>query len=115
MTHYILLLNCLDRPGIVHDITSVLLDLNANIVHADQHSSDDEHGAFFIRIEFVLNQTDNTASEIAGMVAELEDQLTAHVRCFEKINRCIVRCWLRKRTTVCKSYFTNGNQMNLTL
>ncbi|MGC6367576.1 MAG: formyltetrahydrofolate deformylase [Candidatus Marinamargulisbacteria bacterium] len=84
MTHYILLLNCLDRPGIVHDITSVLLDLNANIVHADQHSSDDEHGAFFIRIEFVLTQTDDTASEIAGMVAELEDQLTAHVRCFEK-------------------------------
>ena len=31
-----------------------------------------------------MTQTDDTASEIADMVAELEDQLSAHVRCFEK-------------------------------
>ena len=55
MSSFILLLTCLDRPGIVHEITSVLLDINANIVDADQHSSQDSQGVFFVRIKFVIN------------------------------------------------------------
>ena len=76
MNRYILLLNCLDRPGIVHDITSALLDLNANIIDADQHSTNDQQGLFFIRIEFVLDD----AVDVSNKVSALASALSAEVR-----------------------------------
>ena len=76
MNRYILLLNCLDRPGIVHDITGALLDLNANILDADQHSTSDHQGRFFIRIEFVLDD----ASGVTNMASQLAIVLSAEVQ-----------------------------------
>ena len=76
MNRYILLLNCLDRPGIVHEITGALLDLNANILDADQHSTSDHQGRFFIRIEFVLND----ASGVTNMASQLAIALSAEVQ-----------------------------------
>ena len=76
MNCYILLLNCLDRPGIVHDITGALLDLNANIIDADQHSTSDHQGRFFIRIEFVLDD----ASGVTNMASQLAIALSAEVQ-----------------------------------
>jgi len=76
MNRYILLLNCLDRPGIVHDITGALLDLNANIIDADQHSTNDQQGLFFIRIEFVLDD----AVDVSNKVSALASGLSAEVQ-----------------------------------
>ncbi len=57
MTRYILTLRCLDRPGIVHAVTAVLLDLGANIVDNAQ-SSDDGTGLFCMRTTFDAPVTD---------------------------------------------------------
>ena len=52
----ILLLNCPDRKGIVAAIANFLLQLDANILHADQHQ-DRDLSLFFTRIEFTLDPT----------------------------------------------------------
>jgi formyltetrahydrofolate deformylase len=61
--HAILLVQCPDRPGIVAAISSFLFRHGANIVDFDQHTSEDEGGVYFTRMEF---QTD-------GMDLPLED------------------------------------------
>ncbi|MEK9727011.1 MAG: formyltetrahydrofolate deformylase [Candidatus Margulisiibacteriota bacterium] len=83
MTHYILLLSCQDRPGIVHGITSMLLNLDANIIDADQHSTDAQLGMFFIRIEFIL-MTDIAHSEIETAMFNLGKDLNASIKWVEK-------------------------------
>ena len=82
MSSHIMLLSCLDRPGIVHEITSVLLDLNANIVHADQHSSLDSQGVFFIRIKFVLDET-VSSNQVSESFHRLEEDLNASIQCYD--------------------------------
>jgi len=47
-----LLITCPDQPGIVSAITTFLYHHGANITMLDQHSSDPEDGAFFMRLEF---------------------------------------------------------------
>jgi formyltetrahydrofolate deformylase len=51
----ILLVQCPDRRGIVAAISSFLFRHGANILDFDQHTSDDEGGVYFTRLEF---QTD---------------------------------------------------------
>src|SRR3954453_1949915 len=49
-----LLVACADRPGIVNAVSRFLYEAGANIVRSDQHTSDPEGGAFFLRMEFTL-------------------------------------------------------------
>jgi formyltetrahydrofolate deformylase len=49
-----LVITCPDRPGIVAAVSRVLFDQGANIVHADQHSTAQGAGQFYMRIEFRL-------------------------------------------------------------
>ena len=76
MNHYVMLLTCQDRPGIVNEITNTLLDVNANIIDADQHSTDEQHGTFFIRIEFVVT---NGVAQLPELFDELENLLSAQI------------------------------------
>jgi formyltetrahydrofolate deformylase len=48
------LISCRDRPGIVAAVSHFLLDLGANIIHSDQHSTEHGGGLFFMRTEFRL-------------------------------------------------------------
>ena len=85
VNHYILLLSCQDRPGIVNDITNALLGVNANIVDADQHSTDFEFGVFFIRIEFVISEDfQNQDLHLQRVVEQLEILLNTKVNLFKK-------------------------------
>jgi formyltetrahydrofolate deformylase len=59
----ILLVQCPDRPGIVAAISSFLFRHGANITDFDQHTSEDDAGVYFTRLEF---QTD-------GLDLPLED------------------------------------------
>lgn len=52
--HGRLLMSCQDGPGIVASVTAFLHSRGANIVHADQNSTDPEGGSFFQRIVFHL-------------------------------------------------------------
>jgi formyltetrahydrofolate deformylase len=47
-----LLVSCPDRPGIVAAVSRFLLDHGANIIEADQHSTDPWDGTFFLRMVF---------------------------------------------------------------
>ena len=51
----IMLLHCLDQPGIISEITKFITDNKGNIVYLDQYV-DREDGMFFMRIEWELNE-----------------------------------------------------------
>ena len=70
-TRAVLRLTCLDRPGLVADVSALLFRLGANIVHADQHM-DPEDRTFFQRVEFTLaGKLDDAAR------GDVRDKLTA--------------------------------------
>jgi formyltetrahydrofolate deformylase len=50
-THAVLLIRCPDRPGIVSAISTFLFHHGANIVDLDQHSTDEDPGTYFMRLE----------------------------------------------------------------
>jgi formyltetrahydrofolate deformylase len=54
----ILLVQCPDRPGIVAAISSFLFRHGANIIDFEQHTSEDEGGVYFTRLEFQTAQID---------------------------------------------------------
>lgn len=47
-----LTIRCCDQPGIVAAVTGFLFSHGANILHLDQHSTAQEGGDFFMRVEF---------------------------------------------------------------
>ena len=53
----ILLLSCPDRRGLVAAVSDFLFSHGANILHADQHT-DQEEGIFLQRVEFELDGMD---------------------------------------------------------
>jgi formyltetrahydrofolate deformylase len=65
----ILLISCIDRPGIIARVASHLYALDCNIITSDQHS-DDEDGHFFWRIHF-----ESRSHPIAKLRANLETTL----------------------------------------
>jgi len=48
---FVLTLACPDRPGIVHAVTSFLMQHGGNIMESQQFG-DQRHGRFFMRIDF---------------------------------------------------------------
>ena len=51
MSEFILTLDCPDRPGIVHAVTSFLMRHNGNIMESQQFGDQRQH-RFFMRIQF---------------------------------------------------------------
>jgi formyltetrahydrofolate deformylase len=62
-----LLISCPDRHGIVAAVSGFLAARGANIVSSDQHSTDPEGGAFFMRMAFTI---DALGEEFAAAFAE---------------------------------------------
>jgi len=67
--HAILLIRCPDRPGIVAAVSSFLFRHGANIVDLDQHSTEEEPGTYFMRLEFQVGGLDVPIPELAGLFA----------------------------------------------
>ncbi len=61
----VLLLICPDRPGLVARVASLLFDLGANILHADQHQ-DHEQGLFFMRVEWTAASGGTASVSLPG-------------------------------------------------
>lgn len=59
-----LLISCPDRPGVVAAVSRFLFDRGANIIHADQHSTERGHGTFLTRIEFQLGDLESQRSDL---------------------------------------------------
>jgi len=66
----VLLVECADRPGLVHGITGVLFDRGLNVV-GNQEFVDREFGRFFMRTEF------DGAAEACSLLEELRGVLSA--------------------------------------
>jgi formyltetrahydrofolate deformylase len=65
-----LLISCPDRHGIVAAVSRFLFEHGANILEADQHSTDPEGGTFFMRMEFHLAGLDLDREELERAFAE---------------------------------------------
>jgi formyltetrahydrofolate deformylase len=65
-----LLISCPDRPGIVAAVSRFLFEHGANILDADQHSTDPQGGTFFMRMAFHLDGLDVGRSELERAFAE---------------------------------------------
>jgi formyltetrahydrofolate deformylase len=64
-----LLISCADRPGIVAAVSRFLFEHGANILDADQHSTDPAGGMFFMRMAFHLDGLDLGRAELEGAFA----------------------------------------------
>jgi formyltetrahydrofolate deformylase len=64
-----LLISCSDRPGIVAAVSRFLYERGANILDADQHSTDPAGGTFFMRMAFDLTAGDDSRDELARTFA----------------------------------------------
>ncbi|BDG07370.1 formyltetrahydrofolate deformylase [Anaeromyxobacter paludicola] len=60
----VLLIQCPDRPGLVAAISSFLFAHGANITDLDQHSTDAEPGAYFMRLELQTGGLDVTLDRL---------------------------------------------------
>jgi formyltetrahydrofolate deformylase len=54
----VLLVQCADRPGLIAAISSFLFRHGANIIDFDQHTSSEEGGVYFTRLEFQTGKVD---------------------------------------------------------
>ena len=54
----ILLVRCPDRPGIIAAISAFLFRHGANVIDFEQHSTDDDGGVYFTRLEFQTGRID---------------------------------------------------------
>ena len=64
-----LLVSCPDRHGIVAAVSAFLLEQNANIIDSDQHSTADEGGEFFLRMEFAVDDLQRTRAALEARFA----------------------------------------------
>jgi formyltetrahydrofolate deformylase len=62
----ILLVRCPDQPGIIAAISGFLFKHGANIIDFDQHSTDDDGGVYFTRLEFQTGHVDLPLDELRG-------------------------------------------------
>jgi formyltetrahydrofolate deformylase len=60
MGDYVLTLSCIDQPGIVHAVTTFLIENDGNIRESQQFG-DRESGRFFMRIDFETAQATDAA------------------------------------------------------
>lgn len=76
MPRAVLLLQCPDRPGIVAKLASLIFDHGGNILTSHQFT-DPDHGRFFIRLEFVFDESEHPRDTLEAAVASAGDTLDA--------------------------------------
>jgi formyltetrahydrofolate deformylase len=83
-----LLVSCVDQRGIVAALSGFLRDRGANIVQSDQHSTDPEGGAFFMRTEFRLDGVEDQAEDFErAFAAEVAEPFGMHWRMYYAARR----------------------------
>ncbi|MGM0644994.1 MAG: formyltetrahydrofolate deformylase [Thermodesulfobacteriota bacterium] len=76
-----LLITCPDQPGIVAAVTGFLYAHGANITALDQHTTDPEGGAFFMRLEFQTPHLDLSRSALeSAFAAEVAERFAMRWR-----------------------------------
>ncbi|MBV8139023.1 MAG: formyltetrahydrofolate deformylase [Deltaproteobacteria bacterium] len=89
----ILLISCIDRPGIIARVAGQLFHLGCNIITSDQHT-DDADGHFFWRIDFESRQLSlsEVAHNLTGNLPSLLtwEQLRWHLYDSSKQDRMVI-------------------------
>jgi formyltetrahydrofolate deformylase len=67
--HAVLLIRCADRPGIVAAVSTFLFRHGANVVDLDQHSTEEEPGTYFMRLEFQTGGLDVPLARLGELFA----------------------------------------------
>ena len=96
-----LLITCPDRPGIVAAVSGFLFARGANIIDFDQHSTDAEGGAFFMRLEFYLKR-------LAERIDELGREFAGEVAGRFVMDWRLSPSWVRKRAAILVSRFDHA-------
>jgi formyltetrahydrofolate deformylase len=75
-----LLIACPDGPGIVAAVSRFLFEQGANIVSSDQHSTDPQHGSFFMRSTFYLPAIEEDRGAFEAAFAAIAERFQMHWR-----------------------------------
>ena len=70
---FVIVIDCPDRPGIVHAVSGFLVDHGGNIVESQQFG-DRLNGRFFMRIDFSMSDRDVTAESLRADFTEVAAQ-----------------------------------------
>lgn len=84
MNIYILLFQCRDQRGIVAKLADFLFKSGANIITADQYSTDPRGGYFFIRLEFIVDAASRSKSALEKGLGIIADKLGARFSLSDK-------------------------------
>ncbi len=84
MRTFILLFQCRDQKGIVAKISDFILKHDANIITADQHSTDPQGGYFFIRVEFILDQDQYAKKDLISAFSPVGKEFGADWNFYDK-------------------------------
>ncbi len=87
----VLLLTCVDQPGIVAAVSDFLYSHGGNIVSADQHTDRDD-GQFFQRVEFELDRFTLADEEILPALAPVTERfaMTCELRFTDVVQRVAI-------------------------
>jgi len=90
--HGRMLISCPDQPGIVAAVSDFLFRQGANIVHSDQHTTDPEGGAFFMRVEFHMPGMVERAPQLRRDFVDVARRfsMTWRITCAEQIKRMAI-------------------------
>ena len=80
MKHAVILVRCPDQKGIVARISDYVFRHDANIITADQYSTDPEGGTFFLRLEFCYDSQKIAPDQFERGLAALAGDLGAEFR-----------------------------------
>jgi len=69
----VLLISCPEKAGLISIISNFLVEHKANIVHFDQHTTDPFAGRFFLRIEFFLEDFDQSYDQLEQDLHEIAE------------------------------------------
>jgi len=73
----VLLIRCPDAKGLVAQISNWVSKHDANIIQSDQHSSDAEHGVFFMRTEFCFDASNLSFESLRNDFKPLAEKISA--------------------------------------
>lgn len=97
-----LLITCPDQPGIVAAVSGFLHERTANIIHADQYSTDPVGGKFFMRNTFFEPGMDH--DHIFKLREEFQKEVADHI----PMDWSITPAWEPKKTVILVSKFDHA-------
>ncbi|THF82646.1 formyltetrahydrofolate deformylase [Cohnella fermenti] len=92
----VLLISCIDKPGIVAAVSTYLYEKGANIISSDQYSTNYQEGMFFMRVEFSLPGEGWTLSQVEEDFKPIADKYAMNWNLFPNSRKKRVAIFVSK-------------------